>query len=165
MAGNHRSGRRPKPDAWRVLEGKSDWRAQQHKTLPTTLGLPPVPEELQHDALALAYWQTLGAQLDAMGVMAHEYGHALATLACVSADYERTRDQFRRINFQAFHTEKRGDSVVVVESPMLKRLNELALLRVRLLGEFGMSPVMATKVYGKRESHEPKKWDVLAGPR
>jgi hypothetical protein len=97
--------------------------------------------------------------------MAHEYAPALATLSCVSADYQRTREQFKRINFQTFHTEQRGTRVVVVEAPFLKRLNELALIRVRLLGEFGLSPVMATKIFGARKSHEPKKWDILAGPR
>jgi hypothetical protein len=130
-----------------------------------TRGLPDPPAELLQDELALSFWRSLGATLEALDVMAHEYTSALATLAAVSADYIRTREQFKRINFQGFYTEKRGERTVVVEAPILRRLNELALLRVRLLGEFGLSPVMAAKVFGARKAHEPRKWDVLAGPR
>lgn len=162
MAGNHRSGRRRKPDVLRVLEGGGG----RYAALPFTLQKPEPPEELRSDALALTYWHKLADFLHKQELMANEYADALVTLACVCADYRRTREQFEKIKFQAFHTERHGQRIVVVEAPILRRLNELALLRTRLLGEFGMTPVMATKVFGgTRGTYKAKKWDALSRPR
>lgn len=159
MAGNHRSGRRPKPKALHLVAGAAPNRQ-------FTMGVPDVPEELQGDDLALKYWRELTKHLDAHAIMAHEYAQALATLACVCADYRRTREQFRAINFKSFHTEKRSDGrIVVVEAPILKRLNELAVTLTRLLGEFGLTPLTAVKVFGGRQADAPRKWDALSRPR
>jgi len=142
MAGNHRSGRKRKPDALRVLEGGR--RLHPAPTAPVTP--PTCPDLVSTDPVALRYWQQYSAHLTPMGVLAAEHGEALATLACVSADYERTRQQFAQTQYRTFVTEQRGSVMRIIETPILRRLEHLAQLKTRLLGEFGLTPVMATKV-------------------
>jgi hypothetical protein len=157
MAGNHRSGRKRKPDALRVLQGGKPARP----SVICTPCAPPVPEMVAADSVALRYWQHYEAQLLPLGVLTVEHGEALATLACVSADYERARKQFAQTNYQAFVTEKRGDRAHIVETPILRRLEHLAQLKTRLLGEFGLTPVMATKVIRHAAPKSLSKWERL----
>jgi len=158
MSGNKNSGRKPKPKPLHLVGGL----APNQKF---TMGVPTMPEVLQLDPLAQTYWATLTTHLQTHGIMAHEYGPALAVLACMSADYQRAREQFAQLKFKAFATEQRGARVVVVEAPILKRLNELAATLTRALGEFGLTPATAIKVFGSSKAAPQRKWDVLAGPR
>ena len=127
-----------------------------------TTGMPAPPEELADDALALTFWHRLGGYLHAQGWMAHEYVDALATASCVCADYVRTRQQFAKLNNQAFHTEKINGRVMIVEAPILRRLMQLAALRVKVLGEFGLTPLMASRVPQKRGGDGKNKFSPLA---
>lgn len=160
MAGNHRSGRKRKPDALRVLEGGRP----RHPVLPPATPLV-CPEFVTTDAMALRYWQQYEALLSPMGVLSGEHAEALGTLACVSADYERGRQQFAQTNYRAFTTEQKGGTLRVVETPILKRLEHLAQLKTRLLGEFGLTPVMATKVARTAAPKVLSKWERLTQAR
>lgn len=160
MAGNHRSGRRPKPDALRVLEG-----GRARHSAATLEGAPDPPEMVASDPLALIYWTRYVDTLSALGLLGREHAEALATLSCVSADYERARKQFADTQHRAFVTQRVGNGVTrVVETPILRRLESLAALKSRLLGDFGLTPVMAAKV-GKRTGPAGRsKWaGVLPG--
>jgi len=161
MAGNHRSGRKRQPDALRVLAGG---RPRQAVVLPPSVE-PVCPEVIQADAIALRYWQAYAAHLMPLGILQPEHAEALATLACVSADYERARQQFAQTAFRAFVTVKKGDDMRVIETPILRRLEHLAQLKTRLLGEFGLTPVMATKVARAAAPKALSKWERLTQAR
>lgn len=157
MAGNHRSGRKRKPDALRVLQGGKP----QHPPVPSNQTPPDCPDLVTADPVALRYWHQYAAQLVPLGVLTQEHGEALATLACVSADYEHARQQFAQTNYRAFITEQRGASSRIIEIPILRRLEHLAQLKTRLLGEFGLTPVMATKVARTAAPRSLSKWERL----
>lgn len=160
MAGNHRSGRRPRPESLRVLAGGRPRRSEPLPSTPTVC-----PELVAADPAALRYWQQYEALLTPMGVLSGEYAEALGTLACVSADYERARQQFAQTQYRAFTTEQRGGTLRVVETPILKRLEHLAQLKTRLLGEFGLTPVMATRVVRTAAPKVLSKWERLTQAR
>jgi hypothetical protein len=160
MAGNHRSGRKRKPDALRVLEGGRP----RHPVVPAS-SPPTCPGIVADDPVAFRYWQQYEAQLTPLGILSAEHGEALATLACVSADYERARQQFAQTAYRAFVTEKRGNDTRVIETPILRRLEHLAQLKTRLLGEFGLTPVMATKVARTAAPKALSKWERLTQAR
>jgi phage terminase small subunit len=161
MAGNARSGRKP----WLVVKGE--------KRPPLTMGIPDPPDELDGDPVALKYWHRLTKDLHTAKAMAHEYTTGLATLACVCADYERMRQQFKAIKFQAYYTTTENGHTRIHQTEMMTGLNKLAALRMSLLASFGLTPAKAVKLYGSvnpkmtatAEPDAPKRWDVLAGPR
>ena len=151
--GNHRSGRKPSPFSI----------GNPHADLQFTPGLPPAPLQLLDDALALDYYLRIGAQLEDLGVMTHEYADILATLAAVSADWQRAREQHGQLGRQGFHTEKRRDgSVRIVENPMLKRISALAEQRTRLLAVFGLTP---NAKIARKVAEPQSKWDALINGR
>lgn len=148
--GNARSGRRPgagrKPPTTAALTVHPGGRQG------ITPGLPEAPEEVTADPLALGFYERIGGYLLAQGWMAHEFGDALVTVATVSADHARAREQFRKIGNTAFHSEKdRHGQVRIVEAPILRRLMQLAALRMRVLGDIGLTPLMAAKVHAGRQ--------------
>lgn len=162
MAGNHRSGRKPKPDALRALEGG---RARGLAAPPTVPGLPEPPETVANDPVALRYWQRYADMLDAIKVLGQEHGEALATLACVSAEYERAREDYAETGYKSFVIVKGADGRErFVETPFQKRLEKLAALKVKLLGEFGLTPTMATKVARQQAGQERSKWSGVLMP-
>lgn len=147
MAGNHRSGRKPKPDALRVLEGGR----KRHPDTPAADTAPPaLPAYIEADADALRYWRLYSGHLAAIGLLSSDIGQLLAQLSVTSALYEA---EARRIR-----TPITGPDVV---APGIRDLLDLQAALTRLLGECGLTPVMRTKVARQIAAPKANKWDRL----
>ena len=158
MAGNYRSGRKPKTDALRVLEG-----GKAKGVLPEP-SIPPKPDHISADPLAEKYWDDYAARLARNGVLQEDYGQLLALVSHLSAAYERALKQFAEANYKAFMAQREGSKVTVVELPFNRRLESMGLSIVKMLGEFGLTPVMAAKL-AKPKQEGPSRWERLTQRR
>lgn len=158
MAGNYRSGRKPKTDAMRVLEG-----GKARGPLPTA-SMPPMPDHIASDPLATKYWEDYGGKLLRNGVLQEDHGQLLAIVSHLSATYERALKQFAEAQYRTFMAQREGSKVTVVELPFAKRLESMGTTIVRMLGEFGLTPVMAAKL-AKPKQEGPSRWELLTQRR
>jgi P27 family predicted phage terminase small subunit len=135
-----KAGRRPKPTAIRILEGTAN-RKPPSREPSAPKGIPPLPERLNADAVALAKWHELSAILTGMGVLTTGDGEALATLCEVHAAEQSCLLQLRA-GGAVMHTDLGG----VKPNPAGPMYRSLVAMKASLLSEFGLTPSSRTKL-------------------
>ena len=134
-----KAGRRPKPTALHILEGTQRGPAKREPSAPK--GVPPVPERLKVDAVAMEKWNELAAILTTMGVLTLGDGEALATLCEVHSAEQSCLLQLRA-GGAVMHTDLGG----VKPNPAGPMYRSLVAMKASLLSEFGLTPSSRTKL-------------------
>ena len=142
-----KAGRKPKPTALKILQGTQRGPAKREPSSPR--GVPPMPERLAVDQVAVAKWQELAAILSAMGVLTTGDGEALATL-CEVHSAEQSCLLALRAGGATIHTDLGG----VKPNPAGQLYRSLVSLKATLLSEFGLTPSSRVKLATPVE--EPK---------
>ena len=139
-----KAGRRPKPTALKLLDGTQRGPVKQEPSLPP--GIPPMPERLKVDKIAVGMWHELAGILTRMGVLTLGDGEALATLCEVhSAEQQCLLDL--RAGGAVMHTDLGG----VKPNPAGPLYRSLVAQKAALLSEFGLTPSSRTKLATKVE--------------
>jgi len=139
-----KAGRRPKPTALKILEGTQKGPAKREPSLPA--GVPPMPERLKVDQIAVDKWQELAGILTSMGVLTLGDGEALATLCEVHSAEQACLLQLRA-GGAVMHTDLGG----VKPNPAGPLYRSLVSQKASLLSEFGLTPSSRTKLATKAE--------------
>lgn len=139
-----KAGRRPKPTALKLLDGTQRGPAKQEPSLPA--GVPPMPERLKVDQIAVDKWQELAGILTSMGVLTLGDGEALATLCEVHSAEQACLLQLRA-GGAVMHTDLGG----VKPNPAGPLYRSLVSQKAALLSEFGLTPSSRTKLATKAE--------------
>ena len=134
-----KAGRRPKPTAIRILEGTQRGPAKREPSL--LKGVPPMPERLSVDAIAVEKWHELAGILTRMGVLTTGDGEALATLCEVHSAEQSCLMQLRA-GGAVMHTDLGG----VKPNPAGPMYRSLVAMKASLLSEFGLTPSSRTKL-------------------
>ena len=134
-----KAGRRPKPTALRILEGTAKSKPKREPSAP--VGVPPMPERLKVDAVALEKWNELASILSRMGVLTTGDGEALATLCEVHSAEQSCLMQLRA-GGAVMHTDLGG----VKPNPAGPMYRSLVAMKASLLSEFGLTPSSRTKL-------------------
>jgi P27 family predicted phage terminase small subunit len=134
-----KAGRRPKPTALRILEGTAKGKPKREPSAP--VGVPPMPERLKVDAVALEKWNELAGILSRMGVLTTGDGEALATLCEVHSAEQSCLLQLRA-GGAVMHTDLGG----VKPNPAGPMYRSLVAMKASLLSEFGLTPSSRTKL-------------------
>ena len=134
-----KAGRRPKPTAIRLLEGTQRGPVKREPSMP--VGVPPMPERLKVDAVAVEKWQELAVILTKMGVLTTGDGEALATLCEVHSAEQSCLLQLRA-GGAVMHTDLGG----VKPNPAGPMYRSLVAMKASLLSEFGLTPSSRTKL-------------------
>jgi P27 family predicted phage terminase small subunit len=134
-----KAGRRPKPTALHILEGTQRGPAKREPSAP--IGVPPMPERLKVDAVALEKWNELAGILSRMGVLTTGDGEALATLCEVHSAEQSCLLQLRA-GGAVMHTDLGG----VKPNPAGPMYRSLVAMKASLLSEFGLTPSSRTKL-------------------
>ena len=134
-----RAGRRPKPTAIRILEGTQRGPAKREPSMPA--GVPPMPERLAVDKVAVEKWHELAGILTRMGVLTTGDGEALATLCEVHSAEQSCLMQLRA-GGAVMHTDLGG----VKPNPAGPMYRSLVAMKASLLSEFGLTPSSRTKL-------------------
>jgi len=137
-------GRRPKPTQLKILEGTHRGPVKREPSAP--VGVPPMPERLKVDQVALAKWQELSAILSGMGVLTTGDGEALATL-CEVHSAEQSCLLALRAGGATIHTDLGG----VKPNPAGSLYRSLVAMKASLLSEFGLTPSSRTKLAAQVE--------------
>jgi P27 family predicted phage terminase small subunit len=104
-------------------------------------GVPPMPERLAVDEVAVAKWHELAGILTRMGVLTTGDGEALATLCEVHSAEQSCLLQFRA-GGAVMHTDLGG----VKPNPAGPMYRSLVAMKASLLSEFGLTPSSRTKL-------------------
>lgn len=141
MAGTRASGRRPtEASAQQFHQSQAD--AGRY-----ILGVPPVPDGITADPLAVQYFHAFAERLVRRGTLTTDYGEMLGLLARVTADIQRTTQEHAAEGF-ASTVENVGPKggVTVQPHPLVKVIAGLRQELRTVLAEFGLSPMTARKV-------------------
>lgn len=144
--------RGPLPTPTAILEARGSWRAGEREGEPRPPpGRPECPECL--GPLARAEWERIGAQLEAMGLLAACDQAALAAYCDAWEEFASAAAACTRL--------LTGDPTLLLD-PTFERLlrtkRQAAAQLVRLAGHFGLSPATRTRI--KVTAPEEKKPDV-----
>jgi len=134
-----KAGRRPKPRALHILEGTQRGPVKREPSAP--VGVPPMPDRLKVDAVAVEKWHELAAILTRMGVLTTGDGEALATLCEVHSAEQSCLLQLRA-GGAVMHTDLGG----VKPNPAGPMYRSLVAIKASLLSEFGLTPSSRTKL-------------------
>ena len=139
-----KAGRRPKPTALKILQGTNRGPAKREPSAP--IGVPPMPERLKVDQVAVDKWVELAEILSKMGVLTTGDGEALATLCEVHSAEQSCLLQLRA-GGAVMHTDLGG----VKPNPAGPMYRSLVAMKASLLSEFGLTPSSRTKLATKAE--------------
>lgn len=134
-----KAGRRPKPTALKILEGTTRGPSKREPSMP--VGVPPMPERLKVDEVAVEKWNELAGILTRMGVLTTGDGEALATLCEVHSAEQSCLLQLRA-GGAVMHTDLGG----VKPNPAGPMYRSLVAMKASLLSEFGLTPSSRTKL-------------------
>jgi P27 family predicted phage terminase small subunit len=134
-----KAGRRPKPTALHILEGTLRGPVKREPAMPT--GVPPMPDRLKVDEVAVEKWHELAGILTRMGVLTTGDGEALATLCEVHSAEQSCLLQLRA-GGAVMHTDLGG----VKPNPAGPMYRSLVAMKASLLSEFGLTPSSRTKL-------------------
>jgi len=134
-----KAGRRPKPSALHILEGTQRGPRKREPSAP--VGVPPMPERLEVEPVAVEKWNELAGILSRMGVLTTGDGEALATLCEVHAAEQACLLQLRASGAVS-HTAAGG----MKPNPAGPMYRSLVAMKASLLSEFGLTPSSRTKL-------------------
>ena len=144
-------GRRPLPTKLKIAKGtlRKDRQRPDEPDLPR--GMPPMPERLKVDEVAVAKWGELSQLLYDLGVLTVADGEALATLCEL-----HSAEQQCLLELRAGGPTIRTDLGGVKPNPAGSLYRSIAALKGTLMSEFGLTPSSRSKVGASKESNEPK---------
>ena len=139
-------GRRPIPTKIKIARGtlRKDRVRPDEPDAPR--GMPPMPDRISADNIALEKWQELSQILFDLGVLAVSDGEALATL-CEIHSAEQSCLLELRATGPTIHTDLGG----VKPNPAGSLYRSLAALKSTMMSEFGLTPSSRTKVGSSKQ--------------
>src|SRR5688500_18831593 len=158
MAGNQNSGRRPNPNALKVLRGITR-RDRLNELEPT----PPAGEVVKPSNLsgrAAVVWDRLAPVLLAMGTLTTGDVETFATLCEIQADLDMARAQKDAPEFAPFTlSEDYNGAPKVGVHGAIKLEKELAPIVRPYYEYFGMTPSSRARIQVPKKAEEPQsKW-------
>lgn len=148
-------GRKPKPTALKILEGTNRGTPKREPSAP--LGVPPMPERLTAEPLAVAKWSELVPLLQGIGTLTTGDGEALATLCEVYA-----AAQACLLELRASGPTIRTDLGGVKPNPAGSLYRGLVSLQTSLMTEFGLTPSSRVRLGTKAEKPKDELADFFA---
>lgn len=137
-------GRRPKPTAIKILQGTQRGPVKREPSAPP--GVPPMPERLRVEPLAVAKWEELVPVLLGMNVLTTGDGEALATLCEVYA-----AAQACLLELRASGPVMRTNLGGVKQNPAGPMYKALVSMQASLMTEFGLTPSSRVRLGTKQE--------------
>jgi P27 family predicted phage terminase small subunit len=137
-------GRKPKPTALKIADGTARGSLREPSA---PLGVPPMPERLAAEPVAVAKWNELATLLSGMGVLTLGDGEALATLCEVHAAAQSCLLELRASG-SVIHTDLGG----VKPNPAGSLYRGLVSLQASLMTEFGLTPSSRVRLGQKNEA-------------
>ena len=134
-AGGILRGRKPKPAAIRQLEGK----AILHNEPVAPRGILPPPDHLSD--IAKQAWQQAVDLLDSMGLFSQADAVALELFCSSYSDYREAEDNVRK-----YGKVLKSPKNYMYQSPFVGLKNTAHEQCLRLLAEFGMTPVSRARL-------------------
>lgn len=148
-------GRKPKPSALKILDGTHRGTPKREPSAPP--GVPPMPERLSVEPLAVAKWNELVPILLGMNVLTTGDGEALATLCEVYA-----AAQACLLELRAGGPVMRTDLGGVKPNPAGPLYKGLVSLQSSLMTEFGLTPSSRVRLGTKQEQPRDELADFFA---
>jgi P27 family predicted phage terminase small subunit len=148
--GNFNSGRRPIPTAIKALRGKQ-MRPGNFDEARHPVGRPEMPPHVAGDPLMQAQWERFAKVLTDAGVLTTAHGEVLTLLVVAYANFLRALDQFAAMGYQHLvvdtTTDPQGWTLKRVKvNPLKREIDRNLHASLRLLAEFGLTPVSGPKV-------------------
>ena len=138
-------GRKPIPASVKRLTGNPSKRPIR-PDLPAESGVPPMPQRLLVEPLAVDKWKELVPILLELGTLTLADGEALATLCEVYA-----ATQACLLELRASGPVMRTDLGGVKPNPAGPLYRSLVALQASLMGEFGLTPTSRARLGGKEQ--------------
>jgi P27 family predicted phage terminase small subunit len=148
-------GRKPKPTALKVFEGTQRGAPKREPSAP--VGVPPMPDRLAVEPLAVAKWEELASILSAVGTLTTGDGEALATLCEVYAAAQQCLLELRASG-PTIKTDLGG----VKPNPAGSLYRGLVSLQASLMAEFGLTPSSRVRLGTKVEKPADELADFFA---
>lgn len=104
-------------------------------------GLPPVPDSLVGDAIAIEKWNCLCVELASAGILATIDGDLLESYCVTFANYRRALDSVRKVG--QVITKTNGD---VARNPACLELNQTMERMIKLMAELGLTPSARSRI-------------------
>lgn len=148
-------GRKPKPTPLKILEGTQRGAPKREPSAPA--GVPPMPDRLAVEPLAVQKWNELVPILLSMNVLTTGDGEALATLCEVYA-----AAQACLLELRASGPVMRTDLGGVKPNPAGPLYKGLVSLQSSLMTEFGLTPSSRVRLGTKQEQPRDELADFFA---
>lgn len=148
-------GRKPKPTALKVFEGTQRGAPKREPSAPA--GVPPMPDRLKVEPLAVAKWEELVPLLMHIGTLTTGDGEALATLCEVYA-----AAQACLLELRASGPTIKTDLGGVKPNPAGSLYRGLVSLQASLMAEFGLTPSSRVRLGAKAEKPTDELSDFFA---
>jgi len=120
-----------------------------------------MPSLVADDPVAKAKWEQIAPRIAASGVLSVAHGEMLTILCTSWADLQRSREQFKAMNYQPLLIESVGDRRRFRPNPLVGRIEKLAYQVARFLGEFGLTPLSQAKVAADKLKDDDDPLDKL----
>lgn len=147
-------GRKPKPTAIKILEGTQRGAPKREPSAP--IGVPPMPERLKVEPLAVGKWEELVPLLTQIGTLTTGDGEALATLCEVYA-----AAQACLLELRASGPTIKTDLGGVKPNPAGSLYRGLVSLQSSLMTEFGLTPSSRVRLGTKAEKPQDELADFF----
>jgi phage terminase small subunit len=143
-------GRPRKPTALHIVEGtdRAAVRRQRAGEPDYEATAPPMPEAIARDEVAARWWRHYVGLLGPAGVLNASHGSALTVLAHLAADFERVREDMAKPEYQRLVGGGEGQGRLR-PNPLNAEAERLGTNLIKVLAEFGLTPISKAKVGGK----------------
>jgi P27 family predicted phage terminase small subunit len=148
--------RRAKPTALRLIEGNRSKRPLPKNEPHPRSGIPQPPKHL--DAYAMAEWNRIAPELEAIGLLSTIDGSALAAYCQCISRWMQAEEALARMKARDKLTSGlmiKTSNGNVIQNPLLGVANRAMLMAIRFSCEFGMSPAARARLSAM--PHEPGK--------
>ncbi|HEY2024608.1 phage terminase small subunit P27 family [Paraburkholderia sp.] len=145
---------RPKPTALRVIEGNRARRPMPKNEPRPRRGIPKPPAHL--DSYALAEWDRITPELDAIGLLSTIDGTTLAAYCQCVSRWMQAEEAIQRMKARDKLTSAlmiKTSNGNAIQNPLIGVANRAMHMAIRFAAEFGMSPAARARLDAL--PHEP----------
>jgi P27 family predicted phage terminase small subunit len=156
-------GRKPKPSALRLLQGKAGHRPLNAMEPHPPAAMPPCPDIVTRQPVALAKWNEKAPQLYAAGILTALDGDALADYCMEYAHLVECEEFVRENGSTVTLRDDKGAVRWIQPVPQeTMRLKHLEKCR-QFLVEFGMTPSSRTRIHAQPAEKQNPTEEFLYG--
>ena len=135
-------GPAPKPTKWKRFAGNPGHRPLNRNEPRLPAGVPPAPECVLQDEIALAEWNRVVPELLRLGVLSELYAAAIAAYCMSFSRWQQAEEILR----QEGRTYKLRNGTVCKHPAVDIARDAMVMMRV-FAGEFGMSPAARSRLH------------------